>query len=136
MKTTILSALLISMVLCLCACGQQAAPEPTPAPASAPPAPVVTSTLPGADITAAPAPVEEAPAAPEYDEEKFNAALDYKGKDVSDLYEAIGEPADSSYASSCLGQGDDGELYYDGFTVATYREGEKETVREVYVNEG
>lgn len=136
MKKLILSALLISMILCLCACGQQAAPEPTPAPTSAPAAPVVTSTLPGADIVAAPAPEEEAPAAPKYDEEKFNAALDFKGKDVSALYEAIGEPADSSYASSCLGKGDDGELYYDGFTVATYREGENETVREVYVNEG
>ena len=134
MKKMILSALLISMVLCLCACGQQAAPEPTPAPA--PPAPVVTSTLPGADISAAPDPIEEEPAAPEYDEEKFNIALDFKGKDVSALYEAIGEPAESSYASSCLGKGDDGELYYDGFTVATYREGENETVREVYVNAG
>lgn len=134
MKRMILSALLISMFLCLCACGQQAAPEPTPTPA--PVSPVVTSTLPGADISAAPAPAEETPAAPEYDEEKFNAALDCKGKDVSVLYEAIGEPADSSYASSCLGKGDDGELYYDGFTVATYREGENETVREVYINEG
>ncbi len=134
MKRMILSALLISMFLCLCACGQQAATEHTPTPA--PVAPVVTSTLPGADISAAPAPAEETPAAPEYDEEKFNAALDCKGKDVSVLYEAIGEPADSSYASSCLGKGDDGELYYDGFTVATYREGENETVREVYINEG
>ena len=35
---------------------------------------------------------------------------------------AIGEPDNSSYASSCLGPGEDGELYYDGFTVYTYRD--------------
>ena len=29
-----------------------------------------------------------------------------------------------------------GELYYDGFTVATYREGERETVRDVNINVG
>ena len=41
---------------------------------------------------------------------------------VDELYEAIGQPADSAYASSCLGEGEDGELYYDGFTVYTYRD--------------
>lgn len=132
MKKMLLSALLISLILCLCACGQQAAPEPTPSPA----APVVTSTLPGADLTAAPAPAEETPAAPVYDEEAFAAAQACIDKDVSVLYEAIGEPSDSSYAPSCLGKGEDGDLYYDGFTVETYREGEKETVRVVFVNAG
>ena len=44
------------------------------------------------------------------------------GGSVSELYDAIGQPADSKYASSCLGDGEDGELYYDGFTVYTYRD--------------
>ncbi len=44
------------------------------------------------------------------------------GEDISALTAAIGEPDDSSYASSCLGPGEDGELYYDGFTVYTYRD--------------
>lgn len=44
------------------------------------------------------------------------------GEDVSSLTAAIGEPENSSYASSCLGPGEDGELYYDGFTVYTYRD--------------
>ena len=41
---------------------------------------------------------------------------------IGDLHLAIGEPDNSSYASSCLGPGEDGELYYDGFTVYTYRD--------------
>lgn len=43
------------------------------------------------------------------------------GEPVSSLTEAIGEPKNASYASSCLGDGEDGELTYDGFTVYTYR---------------
>ena len=134
MKKMLLSALLISLVLTLCACGQQtetpSAPAPTP--------PSITSTLPGSGLTAAPSPEVEvkAEAAAVYDEEAFAAAQACVGKDVSALYNAIGEPADSVYAPSCLGKGDDGDLYYDGFTVETYREGEKETVREVFVNAG
>ena len=37
------------------------------------------------------------------------------------LYDAIGRPDGSSYASSCIGDGEDGELSYDGFHVYTYR---------------
>ena len=47
------------------------------------------------------------------------------------LYAAIGEPSGSSYASSCLGPGEDGELYYDGFTVYTYKENDSEIVKDV-----
>lgn len=51
---------------------------------------------------------------------------------VDVLIDLIGEPASSDYAPSCLGEGgEDGNLYYDGFTVYTYREGETETVRDV-----
>ena len=54
------------------------------------------------------------------------------GSPVADLYAVIGQPQDSSDASSCDGPGDDGELYYEGFTVYTYREGDQETVKDVY----
>ena len=37
------------------------------------------------------------------------------------MTDAIGKPNNDSYASSCLGDGEDGELSYDGFTVYTYR---------------
>lgn len=51
--------------------------------------------------------------------EQAQALID---SDVTALYEAIGQPNGSMYASSCLGEGEDGELYYDGFTVYTYRD--------------
>ena len=56
----------------------------------------------------------------------LETALKYVGKDVSKLYAAIGKPTSSEYASSCIGDGEDGLLYYDGFTVTTYRENGKE----------
>lgn len=53
------------------------------------------------------------------------------GESASSMIAAIGEPISSSYAPSCMGDGDDGELIYDGFTVYTYREGGVETVQDV-----
>ena len=51
------------------------------------------------------------------------------GKDISALYAAIGYPSYSDYAPSCLGEGgEDGNLYYDGFIVYTYRENGVESV--------
>ena len=58
-------------------------------------------------------------------------AESYIGKEVSELYDAIGEPESVSYASSCLGSGEDGELVYNGFTVYTYKEGDSEVVQNV-----
>ena len=58
-------------------------------------------------------------------------AESYIGKEVSELIAAIGEPESSSYASSCLGSGEDGELVYNGFTVYTYKEGDSEVVQNV-----
>lgn len=52
-------------------------------------------------------------------------------KTVQELYALIGEPESSEYVPSCLGPGEDGNLYYADFTVYTYREGETETVRVV-----
>ena len=74
---------------------------------------------------------ETAPAAPT-ETASLETALKYVGKDVSKLYAAIGKPGSSEYASSCIGDGEDGLLYYDGFTVTTYREGGKETVQDAY----
>lgn len=53
---------------------------------------------------------------------EFETAVDCIGKPLSSLTDQIGQPKDVSYASSCLGDGEDGELYYDGFTVYTYRD--------------
>lgn len=53
------------------------------------------------------------------------------GKSASSMIEAIGAPASKSYASSCMGDGEDGELHYSGFTVYTYKEGSSEKVTDV-----
>lgn len=51
------------------------------------------------------------------------------GSSVSDLYNLIGYPPNgSSYAVSSMGDGESGELYYNGFTVYTYRENGAEYV--------
>lgn len=65
----------------------------------------------------------------------MSIAEGFIGKSVEDLYQAIGEPESADYAPSCLnpGVGEDGNLYYDGFVVYTYREGDTETVE--YVEE-
>ena len=58
-------------------------------------------------------------------------AREYLERDAEELIEALGEPLERNYAPSCLGAGEDGELVYEGFTVYTYREGDRETVTDV-----
>jgi len=68
MKKMILAVMLLGCLLALCACGAvQNTPQPTP---SAPPAPSASSSLPGSDLSAAPAPEVEQESAPVYDEER------------------------------------------------------------------
>ena len=55
----------------------------------------------------------------------------YIDKPIEELYAVIGEPESSDYAPSCLGDGEDGMLIYDGFIVYTYREGDSEIVFDV-----
>jgi len=55
----------------------------------------------------------------------------YIGGSVSSMIAAIGQPLSRSYAPSCIGDGEDGELIYSGFTVYTYRENGVETVEDV-----
>lgn len=139
MKKTFTAVLLLLCMIITAACGSAPAPaqpDPTPSAAPAPAAPSVSSVLPGANLSEAqddPSAVE--PSAPAYDEAKFAAAKALIQKSVEELYAAIGEPNDSSYAPSCIGAtGEDGELYYDGFTVATYRNDGKEIVWDVNIN--
>ena len=62
----------------------------------------------------------------------IETAQKYIGSDVSKLYAAIGKPKSAEYASSCMGDGEDGILDYGDFSVTTYRENGKETVQDVY----
>ena len=62
---------------------------------------------------------ETAPADEPEGESLLETAKTFEGAPVEDLIAAIGEPESSDYAPSCLGEGEDGNLYYDGFTVYT-----------------
>ena len=122
-KKVFLMFLVAVMILSLCACGGS---EENPA--------NMESVLPGAESDvetddAAPSsePIE---AEPEANKDK-ELAKSMIGEEVSGLIEAIGEPESSSYAGSCLGPGEDGELHYDGFTVYTYKEGDSEIIQNV-----
>ena len=121
MKKILVFTVCVLLALTLAACGGSASPAPTAAPevtaaptAAPPEAPAVTE-APAAEPTEAPAPATD-PAA-----EAKELVLSLKGEPVDALYAALGEPTGGSdYASSCLVQGgQDGVLYYDGFTVYT-----------------
>ena len=127
----------ISIVLCLlCAllligCGSSAKPAP-----SAPPAPSAEPTpVPSAEPSAAPsAALPDAALKPDVaetpspEEEALKIAKSFEGKDLSELIAVLGEPISSEYVPSCLGNGKDGELKYDGFTVYTTQQGSAETI--------
>ena len=53
---------------------------------------------------------------------KFETARSFIGRLSSELVEEIGMPNRVNYASSCQGDGLDGELYYNTFTVYVYRD--------------
>lgn len=115
MNKLILIVLTLTLVLSLAACGA-AQPAATDAPTTTAAA---VETEGGAETTEAQDPAELA-----------KSCID---KPLAELITLIGEPQSSDYAPSCLnpGQGEDGMLYYDGFVVYTYKEGDTETVKDV-----
>lgn len=117
---SVLFLLVVLFSLCACGAGEEKPEE-------------MQSVLPGADTQAeSEAPVDEpAESSAPAENENKKLAEDLIGEDVSKLYDAIGEPNDSSYAGSCLGPGEDGELHYDGFTVYTYKENDSEIIQNV-----
>lgn len=70
------------------------------------------------------------------------AARDYEyaqsciDKPVAELYKLVGEPENTAYSVSCMGDGMDGQLFYEGFIVYTYKAELSETVRYVAPREG
>ena len=115
-----LTCLLLALTLLfgLAACGEE--------PAEVTEEPAAESAEPAAEPSAAPeaseAPAEESEAPAEEEPSPLEAAKAFEGAPLEDLIAAIGEPLSSDYAPSCLGEGEDGNLYYDGFTVYTYRD--------------
>lgn len=113
MKKAILCTLVLVMLLSLAACGSK---EETPAAPTAAPA----ATEAPAEPTEVPAEVPEPAAEADALDETIALVKSLIDHDVAELYEAIGEPESSDYGSSCLVQGgQDGQLFYDGFTVYT-----------------
>lgn len=126
MKKMIVIVMSVVLLLGLCACGQEA-PAPTEPVISA--QPKVEETVPvEATVPVTEAPTEAATEAAMSTEERKALAESCIDKDVSELYALIGEPESSEYAPSCMVEGEDGALYYDGFVVYTTRVGDVETV--------
>lgn len=115
MKNILSLALAMILALGLAACGESGT-EPSAAPSE--PAAVDTTTP---DPAAGSTETAE-PAAEETGGSLLEIAKGYEGANVDELIAAIGAPNSSDYAPSCLGEGEDGNLYYDGFTVYTYRD--------------
>ncbi|MBQ7768193.1 MAG: hypothetical protein IJ403_04865 [Oscillospiraceae bacterium] len=112
MKKLMIAILACALFVSLCACGK--AQQETP-----------TATTAATSVTApttADDPTDATQLTP------FELAREYTGRSVSELYDLIGYPNSSDYAPSCMGEGEDGNLYYDGFIVYTYREGDTETI--------
>lgn len=131
-------ALTLTILLSACAgpAGSSPEPTPTPTPAASPSASVEPSAPeqsgPSQETEPAAQTPSEEPAQTSAAENPLkDEAVNCIGQSVSDLIDAIGEPQARDYAPSCLGDGEDGELAYDGFTVYTYREGNTETVTDV-----
>lgn len=129
MKKIIL--MLACFALILCACGGPDTTQTT-APTQGQTQPAETQPAPAESQAAATeAPTEATTQHTESQDSPIALAQTCIGKSVEELYALIGEPESSDYAPSCLGDGEDGNLYYDGFLVYTYREGDTETVRYV-----
>lgn len=125
MKKLTCLLLALTLLLGLAACGEEPA-EVTEEPAAGSVEPVEES-APPAEESMAPAeeseaPAEESEAPAEEEPSPLEAAKEFEGAPLEDLIAAVGEPLSSDYAPSCLGEGEDGNLYYDGFTVYTYRD--------------
>lgn len=118
-RNLILSALCLICALLLIGCGGSAAPAAetaAPAESTAP-----TATLPDENLEPA---GEPAP---------FDIAQDYIDRPLEELVAALGEPVSSEYGPSCLVQGaEDGMHQYEGFFISTLKEGDMETVKDVF----
>ncbi|HIS44439.1 MAG TPA: hypothetical protein IAB47_03625 [Candidatus Scatomorpha merdigallinarum] len=123
MKKILSLALVMILALGLAACGESGT-EPSAVPSE--PAAVDTTTPdPAAESNETTDPAAESTETAEPEEtgdSLLEIAKGYEGANVDELIAAIGEPNISDYAPSCLGEGEDGNLYYDGFTVYTYRD--------------
>ena len=123
MKKWIALLLAVLTMALLCACNGNDAPATEPPASQNDP-----TNEPAQQVTE---PSEEQTTEPEMT--AFQLAESCIDKSLEELIALIGEPESADYAPSCLnpGVGEDGNLYYEGFVVYTYREGNSETVQYV-----
>ncbi len=128
MKRIAALLLCLTLALALCACGGAAESTESETPAK------MESTLPELATEAEPEETE-APAAEKESaaEQAVQKALKLKDRPVSELYDALGEPDSEESSPSCMGPGEDVMLYYDGFSVFTYKEGNSQVVKDAWV---
>ena len=100
-----------------------------PSASTSKPAASAPASKPAQSKPAASAPAETKPAEPA--KPTAAQASGYVGSSASALESALGAPTSKSYSPSCMGEGEDGNWTYDGFTVYTYKEGGSETVEAV-----
>lgn len=112
MKKLMYILLACALFVSLCACGKSQQETPTATTATTTATVATTATTPTQAPSTSPKALAE-------------SCID---KPVSELYALIGQPNSSDYAPSCMGDGEDGNLYYDGFIVYTYKEGDTESV--------
>ena len=121
MKQILSMLLCLALALTLCACGEAPAAE-SEKPAN------MQSSLPTTGAAALEGDAEPSPEIDAAAQEAVKTARKLKDRPVSELIEALGEPLSEDAAPSCMGSGDDVNLYYDGFTVYTYKEGDRQIV--------
>lgn len=128
MKKIFAMILACLMLAALCACGSNGdgttvdQTNQTTESTAAPETTVPETTVPE---TTENQPTEDAVTAP------VDLAKSCIDKSIDELFALIGEPESSDYAPSCLMEGEDGMLFYDGFIVYTYRLDDTETVVDV-----
>ena len=127
-----------ALLLGLCACGgtpEEAPPAASPAAAGTPAAAESAAPAPASPEPAAPA---EAPSPAQEAEEAAQEpspreiAERYICKDVEDLIAELGEPEVREYQDNCEKEDtQDGFLDYEGFTVVTSKDSDRELVQRV-----
>lgn len=120
---------LIVAMLCLTALLAGCGADPQPTETTTQPTTQTEATMEAPTETTTEAPTEETTEANSLKAQAQSCI----GKTVEELIALIGEPQSSDYAPSCLnpGVGEDGNLYYEGFTVYTYKEDGVEEVVDV-----
>lgn len=121
-----------------------AAPTPTPAPTEEPtPTPAPTPTPEpepdpepepannGGENWVQPSGNDPEPEPEPTPEPSMPAPSSFIGSSLGALQGYYGSPYSAEYGPSCIGAGEDGVLFYDGFTVYTYRENGVETIQDV-----